>query len=185
MEDKKMEIWRGAFRGEERNDDQSKREMEARGVGGTQGREQTKRGNSPGGREMERERRRSASGSRRPLRGGQVVTGGAVSDTVQGTGVRESSETKDTAGGPHGDLHLPPRGVSSPLTQSGGGEAEGALLPPGDSLTSPFCVCVHNWQLAWVEGQRQAICAAAPMLTWQLLDTMCAEECGHWADATK
>ncbi|KAJ4943920.1 hypothetical protein JOQ06_006413, partial [Pogonophryne albipinna] len=47
MEDKKMEIWRGAFRGEERNDDQSKRGMEARGVGGTQGREQTKRGNSP------------------------------------------------------------------------------------------------------------------------------------------
>lgn len=23
------------------------------------------------------------------------------------------------------------------------------------------------------------------MLTWQLLDTMCAQECGHWADALK
>lgn len=53
-----MEIWRGAFRGEERNDDQSKREMEARGVGGTQG-SKPRGGTHPGGREMERERRRS------------------------------------------------------------------------------------------------------------------------------
>jgi len=33
-----------------------------------------------------------ASGPKRPLRGGQVVTGGAVSDKVQGTGVRERFE---------------------------------------------------------------------------------------------
>lgn len=46
-------------------------------------------------------------------------------------------------------------------------------------------VCVHNWQLAWVGGQRQAICAPAPILTWHLLDTMRVQECGHWADATK
>lgn len=45
--------------------------------------------------------------------------------------------------------------------------------------------CVHNWQLAQRGGQRQPICAPAPMLTRQLLDTMCAQECGHWADALK
>lgn len=46
---------------------------------------------------------------------------------------------------PRWGLRLPPRGVSSPLTQSGGGEAEAALLPPGDSLSNSTGCRARSW----------------------------------------